>query len=113
MVVQVTPPGIANLGWKFWIIWAVICASFIPTTYFFYPETANRTLEDIDRFFEGNPGIFIHKNKIATQLHRPEEYVEADARIAEKEKLDDYEGLEKGREVGDRGMEETAIATTT
>ena len=41
-VVQVTLPGIQNIGWKFWIIWAVICASFVPVTYFFYPETANR-----------------------------------------------------------------------
>jgi hypothetical protein len=45
MVAQITPPGIENLGYKFWIIWAVICFSFIPTTYFFYPETANRSLE--------------------------------------------------------------------
>ena len=41
-VVQVTLPGIGSLGWKFWIIWAVICFAFIPITYFFYPETANR-----------------------------------------------------------------------
>jgi hypothetical protein len=51
MVAQVTPPGIANLGYKFWIIWAVLCFSFIPTTYLFYPETSGRTLEDIDRYF--------------------------------------------------------------
>jgi hypothetical protein len=63
MVVQVTPPGIANLGWKFWIIWACICFSFIPVTYLFYPETANRTLEDIDRFFETKPGIIVAWNK--------------------------------------------------
>lgn len=63
MVVQVTPPGIANLGWQFWIIWACICFSFIPITYLFYPETANRTLEDIDRFFESNPGIIVAWNK--------------------------------------------------
>ncbi|KAI9810486.1 MAG: hypothetical protein M1827_006262 [Pycnora praestabilis] len=98
MVVQVTPPGIANLGWKFWIVWAVICASFIPTTYFLYPETANRTLEDIDRFFETDPGILIFNNKLATQLHRPEQFIEADARIAEREKIDDGYGgeVEKG-----------------
>lgn len=42
MVVQVTLPGIENLQWRFWIIWAVICFAFIPITYFFYPETANR-----------------------------------------------------------------------
>lgn len=63
MVVQVTPPGIANLGWKFWIIWACICFSFIPVTYLFYPETANRTLEDIDRFFETKPDIIVAWNK--------------------------------------------------
>ncbi|KAJ4378406.1 hypothetical protein N0V86_006109 [Didymella sp. IMI 355093] len=81
-VVQATLPGIENLGYKFWIIWAVICFSFIPITYFLYPETANRTLEDIDRFFETKPGIFIHKNRLAVQLHRPVEFIEADARIA-------------------------------
>lgn len=104
MVVQVTPPGIANLGYQFWIIWAVICFSFIPITYLFYPETANRTLEDIDRFFETKPGIIVAWNKsmvflsslisvvllytninvlAATQLHRPEEYILRDNEIAE------------------------------
>ena len=84
MVVQVTLPGIENLGYKFWIIWAVICFAFIPVTYFLYPETANRTLEDIDRFFETDPGIFIHRNKLGVQLERPAEYIEADARIAQE-----------------------------
>ncbi|QLI73271.1 Sugar transporter STL1 [Metarhizium brunneum] len=84
MVAQITPPGIENLGYKFWIIWAVICASFVPTTYFFYPETANRSLEDIDRFFADNPGIFVFRNKIATQLQRPPIYEEADNRVAHR-----------------------------
>lgn len=84
MVAQITPPGIENLGYKFWIIWAVICASFVPTTYFFYPETANRSLEDIDRFFADNPGIFVFRNKIATQLQRPSIYEEADSRVAHR-----------------------------
>ncbi|OAQ72887.1 sugar transporter STL1 [Pochonia chlamydosporia 170] len=94
MVAQITPPGIENLGYKFWIIWAVICASFVPTTYFFYPETANRSLEDIDRFFADNPGIFVFRNKVATQLQRPDIYEEADNEIAHQnenikdEKLD-------------------------
>lgn len=41
-----------------------------------------RTLEDIDRFFETRPGVFIHRNKLAVQLQRPAEYIEADERIA-------------------------------
>ena len=87
MVVEVTLPGVQNLQWKFWIIWAIICVSFIPVTYFFYPETANRTLEDIDRFFATHPPVIIAPgNKLATQLHRPAEYIEADERIARSEK---------------------------
>jgi hypothetical protein len=111
-VVQATLPGIENLGYKFWIIWvrcithltsdqnqtptkftfsvliqteqACICFSFIPITYLFYPETANRTLEDIDRFFETNPPIIICRNELATRLARPQVYVEQDAEIRRK-----------------------------
>jgi len=101
MVVQVTPPGIANLGWKFWIIWACICFSFIPVTYLFYPETANRTLEDIDRFFESKPGIVVAWNKTATQLQRPEEYIQMDEEIAQ---LANNGGIEK--KLSDGGDEE-------
>lgn len=86
--------SIANLGYKFWIIWAVICFSFIPTTYFFYPETANRSLEDIDRFFYDNQKILVHNNKIATQLHRPAIYEEADNEVrARSEKLEEDKAM--------------------
>lgn len=63
MVVQVTPSGIANIGWRFWIVWAVICFSFIPITYLFYPETTGRSLEDIDRYFEKKPSIIVAWDK--------------------------------------------------
>ncbi|KAK5942210.1 hypothetical protein PMZ80_006165 [Knufia obscura] len=96
MVAQVTPPGIDNLGWKFWLIWMILCASFVPITYLFYPETANRSLEDIDRFFGDNHGIFVFNNKLATQLQRPAIYEEADRAIAERQEkadhVDDVEG---------------------
>jgi hypothetical protein len=93
--VQATLPGIQNLGYRFWIIWAVICFAFIPITYFFYPETANRTLEDIDRFFDSQPGIIVSRNTLAVQLQRPEEYAETEARIArEEEKAREEEGVD-------------------
>jgi hypothetical protein len=101
-VVQATLPGIDSLGYKFWIIWAVICFSFIPITYFLYPETANRTLEDIDRFFETSPGILIHRNQLAVQLHRPAEFIEADARIAAGEQS---KNREKANSIGSEHVE--------
>lgn len=84
MIAEVTPIGIANLGYKFWIIWAVICASFIPIVFFFYPETANRSLEDIDKFFETKPNIFIHRDQLAMQLERPAIFEEEDYRVGRK-----------------------------
>lgn len=69
----------------------------MPITYFFYPETANRSLEDIDRYFADNHNIFVHKNKLATQLRRPSIYEEADKQIAAaNEKIGDPE--QKGAE---------------
>jgi len=106
-VVQVTLPGIQNLGWKFWIIWAVICFSFIPITYFFYPETANRTLEDIDRYFEQHPPLLIHRDKLATQLQRPAIFIEEDERIARLQ-----EESEKEERTSSVAMDEHVEAVT-
>ena len=101
MVAQITPPGVQNLGYRFWIIWAVICFSFVPITYLFYPETANRSLEDIDRFFADHPAILVFRNKTATQLQRPEIYAEADRAIADQQfdKGDEKASIVQEREI--------------
>jgi hypothetical protein len=75
MVVEITPPGIAKLGWQFYIIWTVFNASFVPIVYFFYPETAGRTLEDIDRLFRENHDVFIFRDKDAISPRRPQQYI--------------------------------------
>ena len=51
VVVYVTPQAIENLGYQLYVIWAVLNASFVPITWFFYPETARRSLEDMDEVF--------------------------------------------------------------
>ncbi|KAI6819476.1 general substrate transporter [Hortaea werneckii] len=74
MVVLVTPIGIDNIGWKFYIIWAVLNALFVPIVYLFYPETANRRLEDIDRYFAEGKHVFVCFDKEATSSKRPERF---------------------------------------
>ncbi|KAE8352514.1 general substrate transporter [Aspergillus coremiiformis] len=76
VVVEITPIGIQKLGWRFYIIWTVFNFSFIPVLYFFYPETANRALEDIDLFFRENHGVFVHTNPEAVSVARPTRYIE-------------------------------------
>ncbi|KAI9803691.1 MAG: hypothetical protein M1833_000603 [Piccolia ochrophora] len=51
IIVLITPAAIRNLSYRLYIIWAVFNAAFVPITYFFYPETARRSLEDLDEVF--------------------------------------------------------------
>lgn len=64
IVVEITPIGIRTLGWKFYIIWTVFNGAFVPLVYLFYPETAGRTLEDIDKYFMDHDNIFVFKDKV-------------------------------------------------
>lgn len=48
---MMTPVSFASIGYKTYIIFAVINAFIFPVVYFFYPETAYRSLEEIDTIF--------------------------------------------------------------
>lgn len=62
-MVEITPIGINSLHWKFYIIWTVFNGAFVPLVYLFYPETAGRTLEDIDRYFMEHDNILVFRDK--------------------------------------------------
>ncbi|KAF2993954.1 hypothetical protein G7054_g4855 [Neopestalotiopsis clavispora] len=51
LIVMVTPIMITNIGWGTYLFFAAINACFLPVIYFFYPETAGRSLEEIDIIF--------------------------------------------------------------
>jgi hypothetical protein len=51
LIVQITPPAIQNIGWKTYIIFAILNAVWVPIIYVFYPETKGLELEDVDRIF--------------------------------------------------------------
>lgn len=58
MVVMVTPVSFSSIKYKTYIIFAVINAFIFPVVYFFYPETAYRSLEEIDTIFRKTKGWF-------------------------------------------------------
>ncbi|KAF2110201.1 general substrate transporter [Lophiotrema nucula] len=76
MVVEITPPGIKNLQWAFYIIWIVFNGAFVPIVYFLYPETAGRSLEDIDRFFAGRAPLLVFTDKEAISSKRPQHFID-------------------------------------
>ena len=51
VIVYLTPQAIQSLGYRLYIIWALLNAVFVPVTWLFYPETAGRSLEDMDAVF--------------------------------------------------------------
>lgn len=51
MVVMVTGPSFNNINWGTYIVFAALNAFIIPVVYFFFPETAGRSLEDMDVVF--------------------------------------------------------------
>lgn len=67
-------------------MFAVFNLAFIPIVYFLYPETANRTLEDLDDYFDkSSPHRTIIRigDKVAKQHRRPAEAIEAERRRVE------------------------------
>ncbi|KAK9239689.1 general substrate transporter [Lipomyces kononenkoae] len=70
VIVQITLPAISNIGWKTYIIFAILNALWVPVIYFFFPETKGMQLEDVDRLFAGEDerepgGIFDTKGTTA------------------------------------------------
>jgi Sugar (and other) transporter len=53
MIVQITPIAIDNIGWRTYIIFAVLNALWVPIIYIFFPETKGLQLEAVDRLFAG------------------------------------------------------------
>ncbi|CAN6673953.1 high-affinity glucose transporter Hxt2p [Trichomonascus vanleenenianus] len=59
LIAMVTPVGISSIGYKYYIVWAVVNGVLItPIAYFCFPETKKRTGEEIDEIFNQATGFF-------------------------------------------------------
>ncbi|KAL9112284.1 MAG: hypothetical protein Q9227_003402 [Pyrenula ochraceoflavens] len=72
MVVMITPVSFASIGYQTYIIFAVINAFIFPVVYFFYPETAYRSLEEMDSIFAKVTGwkAWFQVVKVAKEMPR-------------------------------------------
>ncbi|KAI0011592.1 general substrate transporter [Xylariaceae sp. FL0662B] len=84
IVVEVTPIGLKTLGWKFYIIWTIINAVAMPILWLFYPETANRTLEDLDAYYRDDPPLIVIHDADSISVRRPQKFIKAQGRDVEE-----------------------------
>ncbi|GAB1215098.1 hypothetical protein ATERTT37_004281 [Aspergillus terreus] len=93
-IVEITPIGIQNIGWRFYIVWTVLNAAFLPVIYFLYPETANRTLEDVDAYYRTNPPLIVVRDPDAISTKRPLKYIQHEDEEIQRKAKD--QGARKG-----------------
>ncbi|OJJ65633.1 hypothetical protein ASPBRDRAFT_669968 [Aspergillus brasiliensis CBS 101740] len=67
-VVMITPVIINRLHWKAYLIFMATNALFVPAFYFFYPETSNLRLEDVDYIFSRSGNPVKNAQQIAAEL---------------------------------------------
>ena len=69
---MVTPVAFDSIGYQTYIIFAVINGALIfPVVYFFYPETAYRSLEEMDAIFYKTKSIF---KVVSIAKHEPHRF---------------------------------------
>jgi hypothetical protein len=83
MIVEITPIAITNIGYRFYIIFAVFNLCIALVVYCFIPETKGLSLEDIDFYFVRKYGStnVVHEiegydSKKAAERMGEEEWVE-------------------------------------
>ncbi|KAJ5219431.1 sugar transporter [Penicillium cinerascens] len=69
LITEITPYLFQSLEWRFFIIFAGLNVVMMGVVYFLFPETAGRTLEEIDRIFMTSDSIW-DTVKAARQLPR-------------------------------------------
>lgn len=56
LVVEITPVMITNIGYKCYVVFAIINFATVPLVYFTFPETSKMPLEAVDLFFADRDG---------------------------------------------------------
>lgn len=88
VVVVATPTAIENIGWKYYMLYAIFNFCFLPIIWWYYVETANLSLEQVDRLFELKHEAGDNMSwKEATRVARTERGVGLSVHL-EKEKVD-------------------------
>jgi hypothetical protein len=82
--------GFAALGWKYYLIWGTSSACIPPVVFFFYPETAGMSVEQIDTMFIQSPSVlktvsYAASFRRAVVLEQDTEMVDSGSKVPDAE----------------------------
>ncbi|OAL36606.1 hypothetical protein AYO20_04222 [Fonsecaea nubica] len=60
ILLQTAPIGFDRVGWKYYLVVIIWCAVFIPIIYFYFPETARLSLEEIGQKFGDEVAVHVN-----------------------------------------------------
>jgi hypothetical protein len=106
LVVEITPPALRNIGYKTYIIFAVLNIANAVIVWAFYPETAGQTLESVDKLFVGEWEDEVVVGDRVPLVRKAQWKVVRRARAvrkAKKEVLGDDTGLDQGNSESGKG----------
>ncbi|KEZ44923.1 putative MFS sugar transporter [Scedosporium apiospermum] len=93
ILLQTAPIGIDQVGWKYYLVIIAWCIVFIPIVYFYFPETARLSLEEISARFGDD--VAVHVNDVSE---------------AQRKELDDFL---RNQDVAHMSADEKAVVKTT
>ena len=59
---EMAPTVFTQIGWRFYIVFAVCSFTNAITIWLFFPETKGRTLEEMDQYFHDTPLVVAFAN---------------------------------------------------
>lgn len=68
ILLQTAPIGINEVGWKYYLVIVVWCIVYLPMIYFFWPETARLSLEEISKQFGDD--VAVHVNDVSAEQRK-------------------------------------------
>ncbi|KFH44265.1 Sugar transporter-like protein [Hapsidospora chrysogenum ATCC 11550] len=72
LIVMITPPAFANLGYRTYVMFAVFNAAILPCVYLFFPEPKGRSLEELDIIFASAHADGVNPVKRAKEMRHIE-----------------------------------------
>lgn len=111
LVVLITPIAFANIGYRTYLIFAVINAAIAFTSWAIFPETAGRSLEEMDGIF-AQASMINPYDVVRIEKNTPRRY-DKSGRLLDMDNIMSEEGNLSHKEKGDNGIAETHSANSS